>query len=272
MLRGLLPLVLLASLAGCSKDDNSNDGGTGDMAVQLDDGGNPLDLTIVSGDMVCANQVFAGFFGVTPSERRLECACGCTVDPFTGAVVAGYWNSAVPGATFLPSANGLGVSVASDGGVEIAALNSLNPASPFFIDGDFDLLVDYQISGTPPNGSHIILNTLNETLPGATGTYRVARERSATGTDQYSAELGGIAPVKLATSATQGTLRLERTGFTFRASGDGNQVTQFLAGAKARMTIVLTAALDAGCTGPACTLSITWKNLRLAKGALVDRR
>jgi len=272
MSRGLLPFVLLALVAGCDHNDDLNDGGVADLSVVFDDAGNPLDLS-APGDLLCVPQTFGGFFGVTPSERRFDCSCGCTVDPFTGSVVAGFWNSAVPGATFAPSTNGLSVSVtSSDGGVAIGALNSLNPASPFYIDGDFDLLIDYQLVGTPPQGAHLILSTLNETLPGSSGTYRVERERDGAGTHQYSAELGGISPVKLATSATQGTLELQRTGFAFRALADGTQVTQFLGGAKARMTIVLTAALDVGCTGPGCELQIVWRNLRLKQGALVDRR
>jgi hypothetical protein len=269
MRRGLLlPVFALALAAGCGKDE-SNDGGA-DMAVPVDDAGNPLDLTGgASSDMVCANQTFAGFFGMTPSERRIECTCGCTIDPFTGASVSAYWSSPVPGALYTPGATGLGVAVGSDGGVAVAALNSLNPASPFYLDGDFDMLIDYQIIGTPANGSHIVLNALNSTLAGGSGTYRVERERTTAGVNQYSAELGGIAPVKLATTATQGTLRIERQDFTFRASADGTQVTQFLGGVRARMEIVLTAAIE-GCAG--CTLQIVWKNLRLAKGTLVDRR
>jgi hypothetical protein len=243
------------------------DGGA-DLSGQLDDGGNPLDLT--QGDMTCVPLKFPGFGGFSATERRYDCPCGCPIDDFTGMQLSPIWNVASP-ATFTPSNMGLGMAITKSGGTAaFGAITSLQTGNSFYLDGDFDLLVDWEIMGGATRDGHVLVTLDNsQVVPNA--RYDVQRERTAADVDQYSSMLGGVMAVKVPTTDTSGTFELKRTGFTVQAFAGGAQVTQFLGGSRTRLAILLSLAIDTGCNGT-CNLAVRWKNLRLAYGSLVDRR
>lgn len=264
-------LVLMLALAGCGEGDGGGDdgpdAGVGDLAG--------ADLTGAEGgtDGACAFTVFNGFAGPPANERRFDCPCGCLIDSFEALAGAG-WNIVTENATFTPmTGQGLAVTVETTGSeVGIGALNSLNPGSTFVLDGDFELLVDWRLVGPMPRDAHVIFS-LHDADPSPTGDYRLEREHTAAGLHQVTAMLGGVFPRSESTTATSGTFSLSRAGHLVQARNDSQLVSQFTGAVGSRLAIVLSAAVD-GCESDAgtCTFTVVWRNLRLAKGALADRR
>jgi hypothetical protein len=164
---------------------------------------------------------------------------------------------------------GLAIALATPdgGGASVGAVNSLSPVEPFWLDGDFDLLVDYRLTGPLPDDAHVLL-TVQDATP--TGHYVVARERLAGSGDVYSATLGGIAKITLATTAASGTLELQRNGAAIKALADGAAVSQFTGAGTARVQLILTGAL-ASCAGTGCAFTVVFSNARLTRGAITDR-
>ena len=275
MTRALILPLLVAAAVGC--DDTSNgvgDGGAGgDQSVALDGGGPPPPDLFGQPppDMTCINQQFLGFLGASAGERRVSCACGCTIDPFSNASqVNQIWNGTIMSTTFAPSTSGLSVTPDSpDGGTAIGALTSLNPAGPFFLDGDFDLLVDYELTGTLPPSAEALLQ-VNNPKPPIDSTYTIERQTTGAGVNEYRASLAGIQPVEQASAKTSGTLELTREGFTVRAVADGSEISRYTGDKGNRLAILLTAGVT-GCAGGSCRFTVKWRNLRLVSGMLVDR-
>lgn len=264
-------LVAAAWLASGCGNGSRSDGGA-DLSAVSGDLGAPRDLS-ASGDLSCVHQTFAGFAGTTANERRLDCTCGCDVDTFESGVVSGFWNVAAGESGVVPLVGvGLELEVASDGGTALSALNSESPLGPFYLDGDFDLLVDWRLAAPPPPGAHLTLN-LSDQSGTVNGSYSLERERTTAGNGDFTAQLGGIAPVQIATTAESGTLELARSGFAVRALADGNLISQFTGASKGRLTVAFSAAVQ-GCVsdGGACQLTVVWHRMRMTGGALVDRR
>lgn len=275
--------AVLLVLVGCGDDSGSRDGAGGpgdggDASATVGDGGG-ADLLGV--DLTCTYGVFPGFPGLSNSERRFDCGCGCTVDPFTTTVVSGLWSGTIQGASFHPTAGGLEVTVdTSQASPAIGGLSSTLASNQFYLDGDFDLLVDYQLETPLPPAAKVLLQVDNLKNP-ADSVYTIERSTSVAGGNAYRAELAGIQPVEVATTAQSGTLELKRSGFTLQAIADGNVVTQYVSAVPDRMAMLVTAGL-AGCSmdGGApvdgsfagCRFTVRWRNLRLVSGSLVDRR
>jgi hypothetical protein len=259
--RRLALAVLL--LAACGDDDHVADLASGaDLQV--------ADLPALEHDLAVCPAQFSGFPGVASSERRLDCnPCGCIIDPLTMAASQGLWEKTSTGATLSDS--GAGLYIVTDGvsGPAFAALSSQSTLGPFYIDGDFDLRVDYLVS-LPSNATHVLLRV----DVGNGGTFYEVARRSASPTDsRYTAELAGLASM-VSTTNDQGTLRLVRAGTTVTAYGDAMQAGQITSASTGRLGITLAAGVDT-CIAPdggSCTLVTTLKDVRLASGALVDRR
>jgi hypothetical protein len=265
----VLLFAALSAAAGCSDDNNTpNDGGGGDQGAPVDGGS----VDLFGADLSCMYGLFPGFGGTSGAERRYDCPCGCTIDPLTsGAGISTLWNVTNQHATFVPGTTGLAVTVdGTQGTPAIGGLGSFNPAAPFYLDGDFDLLIDYELVGTPPPNAHAILRVDN-LKTGLNGVYTVERQTTGASANQYSAALAGILPVSVATTATSGTLELKRNGFTLQAIADASMVTQFTGAVQDRLAILITAGLDS-CAGGGCSFTVRWKNLRLNSGSLVDRQ
>jgi hypothetical protein len=279
--------LLLVCAAGCDSEasptgdgsagDAGGDGG-GDLSVGVD-GGNDL----ANADLTCTAGTFPGFPGIASTTRTFDCSCGCTIDSFLDPnMVSGIWSGTQSSASFfVPTASGLEMIVDdSQTAPAIAGLSSILASDQWYLDGDFDLLADYEIVGGMVADGHAILQ-VNNLKSSTLGVYTVERDQTPAGADQYTGTLAGITPVSVATTATHGTLELKRSGFMVTAIADGSAVTQFTGGVLDRMAVVLTTALDGPCaldggapvdgSVPGCRLTVRWKNLRLASGVLVDR-
>src|SRR5512141_937077 len=101
MIRGILALSLVC-FAACGDDSgNGLDGGAGDGSHDqsaTDDSGAHADLS--GYDATCSLQTFGGFPGTSTQLRRLDCSCGCVIDPFTTTQVSGIWNGSLSNASF----------------------------------------------------------------------------------------------------------------------------------------------------------------------------
>jgi hypothetical protein len=254
------PLVLLALLLTACGDDSGSSG-----SMDLSSADLPISLPDLS---ACQLASFTGFPGDSPTERRLDCACGCLIDSLDGAATSGLWARSSAGATLTDSAEGVAIVTDGVSGPAFASLASLNVAGPFYLDGDFDLRVDYLISLFNP-ATHVSLRVTAQD-----GTfYEIARTRSSLGADAYTTELGG-ASVSATASVSTGTLRLARSGTTIVGYGDATMVAQTLVAQAGRVSIALAAGID-GCfagDGGSCTLVSSFADVRLTTGALVDRR
>jgi hypothetical protein len=278
---GLLAWTLGIGTVAC--DDSSSpppggaDLGVGDLAaLPVEDLGGP-DLRPPA-DLQCGGPVYFAGFGLLPTEQKIECRCGCVIDPFTNNVIAGFWGTPIiEMATLTPTVNGLVVNVSPGaGGAGVGALSSAAGTIPFYLAGDFDLSVEYELPDVLPPDAHAILRV----AAGGANVYIIERERGLDGVERYKATLGGVQPVSRTSSATRGTLRLQRSGFTLRAEADGQLVSQFTGATLERLPILVTAGLSqAGCdvAGGArpdagtCAATVIWRNLQLRSGTLVDR-
>ena len=261
-MRALVLLACLQSAACIHKVTRPPDGGQGDLGV-ADEGVPDLQRPP---DAQCTFERFSGFLGTVPSERRLDCRCGCSVDTFDEAAVQPFWTAVTQNARVRPQTNiGVGFELEpSDGGMSSAALQSTGPGASFFLDGDFDLLVDYFAGAAPPPGAALLLEV---------GAYAIVRDRSDAG-GRYAARGPGGA-LSISTSALAGTLELTRAGGTVSAFADGQKLGDVGAGDSTRLQLALRAqgrcdVADDG--GAGCQFVTVWHNLRLTKGALVDRQ
>jgi len=246
------------------------------------DGSGGADLT--GADLTCTVRQFPGFPGVSSVERSFDCSCGCILDSFANAAsVSGFWNGTMQSASyFVPTASGLEMVVdTSQGAPAIAGLSSTNVSNQWFLSGDFDLTVEYEIVGAMVSDGHAILQ-VNDLKGALTSVYTVERDRTHAAADQYTGTVAGITPVSVATSSTSGTLELKRTGVVLQAIAEGIMVTQYTGAVTDRMAVLLTTGLEGPCpldggaavdgSVPGCRLSVRWKNLRLSSGVVVDRQ
>ena len=257
----------LACVAACDDDGNNDLGGAVDLLG--------ADLPISLPDLAsCPPPAFNGFPGDSTTERRLDCSvCGCSIDTLSKAAEEGLWNKTTLSATLSDSAPG--VYVVADGslGPAFASLTSLNPGGPFYLDGDFDLRMDYATSAFP----YAARIALRVDVPSGE-FFEISRGRTVLGAAVYSSTLASI-PGEKPASLNLGTLQIVRHGAIITVYGDGTQVAMSSAAGSGRAAIFLSAGLE-GC-GPSdagvpdsggCTLAATMHDIRLASGALVDRR
>src|SRR5262249_53244090 len=89
-----LPVAFALLFVACDDGSASRipDGGGADLSALPGDFGAP-DLVAV--DATCVHQTFMSFGGISSSERRLDCTCGCTIDKFDGSLVNGWWGLAM---------------------------------------------------------------------------------------------------------------------------------------------------------------------------------
>ena len=265
--------LLLALLAGGCGDDTTS--GTGDMGA-----GSGEDLSLANGDLSATgdmpcNRLFGGFGTGATTLAVFACPCGCTIDAMDAMSVSGLWGATnTANSNFVPILNvGLGEDLHYHGSLEQLGLYSAGPIEQFFLDGDFDLLIDYDLVSPPPGESHLILSVRNPGTVQGTQTFEVEREQLADGSNAYGTMLGGVPPVSLPTTATHGTLRMTRHQYTYTTYGDGTMVSTLIAQQAPRVAVTITATLN-GCTvgdqGASCAYQPRFHNLRLASGTLVN--
>jgi hypothetical protein len=269
-------LLLLALVAGGCGDDTTN--GTGDLGAFGDDlSADGRDLSALTGDLICSNTSFNGFTGVQTSLAVFACPCGCTVDGMNSSVVNPMWGAShSPSSGFAPIAGvGLGENLHFDGTstFELCALYSVGPTSQFFLDGDFDLLIDYDLGSSPPGETHLIVSVRDPGTVQGIQIFDIEREQLADGSNAYVTMLGGVPSNSVATTATHGTLRMTRKGFTYTTYGDGTMVSTLIAQKANRVALNVTATLN-GCStsdgASTCAYQPRFHDLRLASGTLVN--
>ena len=273
------PLVLLllacGSIGGCGDDKSNGDGGAGDLGSGAGDGGG-ADLSGEARDMTCVPHAFLGFAGDNSVFHEQDCSCGCVLDAFENNLTNDLWGRSVSsGAVFTPMQGvGLAIALTTSGMLESGGLASEGPTAQFYLDGDFDLTVEYDFGATPPPGeSHLVLGTRTPGFTSGTFQYDVERYHHDDGSDSYETNLGGIAKSGGSTSATHGTLRLTRSAFVVTSYADGQQVSTLIAQNGDRLMVTLAATLST-CTGGAtpCSYTPRWHLLKLVSGHLVNQR
>ena len=268
-------LLVLALLAGGCGDDTTT--------ASADLGGSGDDMPAVTGfdfsrtgDLICDNMFFGGFNGVPTSLAIFACPCGCVVDAMeTGGVNPMWGATRTTGSSFVGIANvGLGEDLEYSGTAAQLGLYSVGPTAQFFLDGDFDMLLDYDLVTAPPGETHLILGVRDPGTVAGTQTFELEREQMADGTNYYATMLGGVPSAMVATTATHGTIEIKRAGFTYTSYGDGALVSTLIATKAPRVAVTVTGALN-GCTtsdggGASCGYEPRFHNLRLASGTLVN--
>jgi hypothetical protein len=234
------------------------------------------DMSATPVDAARCGGTFSGFEPGAPLTV-FSCSCGCTIDSFMHADVLPIWTVARSGSSqAVGTSTGVETLLEPTSANPVAVLGLISQAqmNGFFLDGDFDLLVDYSFGGTAPPGElHLILGTRLPTLVLGTEIYDVERARLADGRDVYRSQLGGVPPQDTATAATQGTLELIRKGLTTTTLADGKRLGAFTAASGGRLEITLSAALSGCSDGDAgtCTDAPRWISLRLNGGTIVNQ-
>jgi hypothetical protein len=267
-------LFLLVVLAGGCGDDTTT--GTGDMSAGGDDLSSAGADFAGAGDMPCVNRMFNGFNGVQTTLAVFACPCGCTVDGMESSVLNPMWGATkTSGSNFAPIAGvGLGEDLHYSGNLETLGLYSVGPTAQFFLDGDFDMLVDYDLVSTPPGQTHLLMSVRDPGAVQSIQTFDIEREQLPDGSGYYATMLGGVPSNMITSAATHGTLRLTRQGFMYNSYADGATVSTLIASKAPRVAVNITATLndcsnaDGGMT--ACAYQPRFHNLRLASGTLVN--
>ena len=265
-------VALLAGTAlGCDDDTTSHaqdmSAGSGDLIF----GG----VDLAGGDLLCSYRSFNGFVGAQTSLAVFDCACGCTVDGMESSAVNPIWGAShTPSSSFAPIAGvGLGEDLHYNGSLEQLGLYSVGPTAQFFLDGDFDLLIDYDLVSPPPGETHLVVSVRDPGTVQGIQIFDIEREQLADGSHYYVTMLGGVPSNQIATTATHGTLRMTRQGFTYNTYGDGAAVSTLIAQKAPRVAVTVAATLG-GCTtsdmGASCNYQPRFHNLRLATGTLVN--
>ena len=270
-MRVLLVLVLLAG--GCGDDTTT---ASGDMSAGGDDQSFAGADFAGAGDLPCTNRMFNGFNGVQTSLVVFACPCGCTVDAMESTVTNPMWGATkTAGSTFAPIAGvALGEDLHYSGTVAQLGLYSVGPTAQFFLDGDFDMLVDYDLVSTPPGQSHLLMSVRDPGAVQSIQTFDIEREQLSDGSGYYATMLGGVPSNMIASAATHGTLRLTRSGFTYTSYADGATISTLIAQKAPRVAVSVTGTLndcsnaDGGMS--ACAYQPRFHNLRLASGTLVN--
>lgn len=271
-------IILLAFvLNGCGDANKGQPDGSASAGDDLSMSSGSLgDLAGTAVDASCMMHAFPGFAGGNSEFRVFDCNCGgCVIDSFENNVLNSNWGSPVlNGAAFVPMQYvGLGVMLTSSAGQNsIGGLISEGPTAQFYLDGDFDMQVDYDLGATPPGESSLVFGAQIPKAVGGTPLYRVSRDHHDNGTDAYHSNLGGIDHDGGATTAINGRLRLARVGYTVTAYADGQQVQTLIAPNANRLVVTLAASLSS-CSGGAsqCSWTPRWHMLRMNSGRLVNQ-
>lgn len=267
-------VLVLALLAGGCGDDTT--GAPGDMMAGGDDlSSSAFDLA-GSGDMTCVYQAFGGFSGVQTSLAYFSCACGCTIDTMDSTSVNPMWGaSKTSGSDFVPIVGvGLGENLQYNGSIAQLGLYSVGPTAQFFLDGDFDMSIDYDLVSAPPGQTHVLMGVRDPGAVQSVQAFEIEREQLSDGSSYYATMLGGVPSNMVATTATHGTLRLVRKGFTYTSYGDGQMISTLIAQKAPRVAVTVTATLNdcssADGGGAACGYQPRFHNLRLTTGTLAN--
>lgn len=267
-------LLVLALLAGGCGDDTTN--ASGDLGAGGDDlSASGIDLA-GTGDMTCIFRSFNGFNGVQTQPAFFDCACGCTIDAMESSVVNPMWGATkTANSNFAPIAGvALGEDLHYAGNVEQLGLYSVGPTAQFFLDGDFDMSIDYDLVTAPPGQTHLLMSVRDPGAVQSIQTFDIEREQLSDGSNFYATMLGGVPSNMVATTATHGTLRMTRQGFTYKTYGDGALVSMLIAQKAPRVAVTITATLNDCATsdggGTICSYQPRFHNLRLASGTLAN--
>jgi hypothetical protein len=197
------------------------------------------------------------------------------IDPMEESNVNSLWGSTLSsGASWTPLTGvALGADLRYSGSVVQAGLYSAGPANQFFLDGDFDLLLDYDMVAKPPGQGHLVLGVRDPGVVMNIQTYDVERQQASDGTESYASMLGGVPNVTIPTTAMKGTLRITREGYKYTTYGDGNMVTTLIAQKAGRVAVTATAVLS-DCAlsdgGASCEWQPRFHNMRLQSGTIVN--
>jgi hypothetical protein len=269
-------IVSMACLAGCGDDTTTMSHG-GDLGAQA--GGHDLAVAAPPDLAACVFGNFFGYPGANASPLSFDCPCGCMIDPFDDSLPSSNWGTSTGGgASFVAETSGTGMTLAwsaANTTPSLASLASEGPIARFYLDGDFDLQVDYALNGAaPPGESHLVLSVRKPDSVQSLTIYQVERARETDGTEAYATQLGGVPAVRVATAATTGTLRLTRAGFTMTSFADGQNLSTLIAQNLDRLEVTLAGELN-GCSdadaGTTCSYQPSWHHLQLNQGTIVNQ-
>jgi hypothetical protein len=264
-----------------------------DLAAPLDLAVSPDDLTpsdslpsdlapprdLLTPDLLpCVPPNFLGFFdGGSPDP--LDCnQCGCELDSLE--------NAAAWPLKFTHPALYAGWSEApDDGGHTILApapnngeIDYFHSKDKFYLDGDFDLTLDYQVLAQPQGGYLLMLVEGAPTDGGFVpiDPFGYAQEIQSTTSYSQWVDFTDDRFLYIDTNATAGTLRVRRSGNKLCASTMGQQEGCHTGTGAARVWVQFQAQVSNGgcssrCTNDCCNFRVHWSHLRLRHGSVVSQ-
>ncbi len=217
-------------------------------------------------DLLCAPPLFPGFHNgaVSPFDCR---SCGCTIDDFT-SLSTDRWTSNVPAEWTVALSAGVATFSSSNAGSDNAQLSS---DGHFYLDGDFDMLVDYQIVTWTTGGG----TNLASLGPGSSAP-TIQAHVYLSGGQGYYLRVDDMISQPPVVASDHGTFEILRTGSTICAQIVSGPMDCRSASETNRLTVALDTNVNSGgcstsCTpGNCCVQKSEFRNLRLKSGVIVS--
>jgi hypothetical protein len=230
----------------------------------------------------CVPPVFLGFRD-GGSVSPLDCnQCGCLIDALndTNSIAEKFGHGAI--SSFSESVSDAGLTLTGTNAYEVPGAGNGNQGdydyynSPgrFYLDGDFDLELDYHII-TWPSGAHLQLYALGPPADMALSYYSpegIIQIYDNQGADRLWLYVDART-LDVDTTALTGTMRIRRTGNVLCASVLGHEQNCHTGTSPARPFVQIELVTqDSGC-GSNCFVNVQARlsRMRLLRGSLVDK-
>jgi hypothetical protein len=223
-------------------------------------------------DLVCVPPIFPGFGAGASSP--FDCTrCGCVVDDLTNnsdgrwtRTASSGWTDSISGGT-LTMTGSMVNNFTSD---------IFSSESHFYLQGDFDLLVDYQVSNWPSGGGFELIVQSPPGELGAAAPVATAHTYSSSGMTHLYMRIDSQTAQDTVTTATSGTYEISRVANTLCASRVGGTPKCGTLTLPSALSVVLEGSVtynsscSSSCTSSCCNFQAQFSNLRLKSGTIVQ--
>jgi hypothetical protein len=231
-------------------------------------------LDLFSGDLLpCVPGNFLGFYDGGSSDPFDCTSCGCSLDPLTTpSATANRFTHQIVGLAETVDVNGISITSATAANSDYDLYQSQNK---FYLDGDFEILLDYQYPGST-DGASLFLFLLGPVADGGTPYAPWAYTQLYSSSGMHVRLFTEDRYLDVAENLASGTLRVRRNGAQLCAGIVGHEeVCHANTFQENRVWVQIFAQLGngncasvCGTVNACCSYSARISNLRLKKGVV----